>query len=368
MSNLTIALAAAGFETRVFCYGGGRCDVGEGSQVQYMYSKAPSMFLERLPKIGNLLRQLTQIAVIKKHGAMYDLIVPLGGPYKPSGEKKRVETVHSVGAEYLHPILEHPMVRTGISGIRELDNYVKDIANIYDYIMPITTYLSSMYRRNGRRKPIFLNPIIVNTAEFSFVKNAKFQSVRNLLYCGNLDHAREMELLVKSFSLVVKHKSDLKLRIVGGYSSIRKAHQKHSKLKSLCSKLGINDSVIFTGNISHSSVLKHYAGSDMFLLPRPYEAYSLAGFPSKLGEYLASGKPVVTTGTGDIPMYLEDGHTAYIVDMDNESAFSEKIATAIEDDRSNEIGAAGAEAAEKYFSIQATTRRISNFFVNTLCM
>jgi glycosyltransferase involved in cell wall biosynthesis len=260
------------------------------------------------------------------------------------------------------------MVRTGISGIRELDNYVKDIANIYDYIMPITTYLSSMYRRNGRRKPIFLNPIIVNTAEFSFVKNAKFQSVRNLLYCGNLDHAREMELLVKSFSLVVKHKSDLKLRIVGGYSSIRKAHQKHSKLKSLCSKLGINDSVIFTGNISHSSVLKHYAGSDMFLLPRPYEAYSLAGFPSKLGEYLASGKPVVTTGTGDIPMYLEDGHTAYIVDMDNESAFSEKIATAIEDDRSNEIGAAGAEAAEKYFSIQATTRRISNFFVNTLCM
>jgi glycosyltransferase involved in cell wall biosynthesis len=37
-----------------------------------------------------------------------------------------------------------------------------------------------------------------------------------------------------------------------------------------------------------------------------------AGFSTKLGEYLASGNPVVAAGVGDIPLYLKDRENAFV--------------------------------------------------------
>ena len=48
-------------------------------------------------------------------------------------------------------------------------------------------------------------------------------------------------------------------------------------------------------------------------LPRPAGSFSQAGLPTKVAEYLASGRPVVVTAVGDLPLYLRDGVDAYLV-------------------------------------------------------
>ena len=48
------------------------------------------------------------------------------------------------------------------------------------------------------------------------------------------------------------------------------------------------------------------------LIPLFDDVRSTARFPTKIGEYLASGRPIVTTAVGEMPRYFEDGVTAFI--------------------------------------------------------
>jgi glycosyltransferase involved in cell wall biosynthesis len=109
--------------------------------------------------------------------------------------------------------------------------------------------------------------------------------------------------------------------------------------------------------------MKRYSFADAFLLPRPFRPYSKAGFPSKLGEYLLAGKPVISTATGDIPLYLEDGVSAYLVENDSSEAFSDKILRCVKDSDSLKVGMMGREVALDSFSIEATSKRLRSFFM-----
>ena len=50
-----------------------------------------------------------------------------------------------------------------------------------------------------------------------------------------------------------------------------------------------------------------------FALPREDALFSRAGFATKLGEYLASGRPVIASATGDVELYLKDDVDAFLV-------------------------------------------------------
>ena len=53
--------------------------------------------------------------------------------------------------------------------------------------------------------------------------------------------------------------------------------------------------------------------------------YISGGFPTKLGEYLLSGVPVVATKAGEISNFLEDGINSYLCEVDNWEDISEKL-------------------------------------------
>jgi glycosyltransferase involved in cell wall biosynthesis len=46
-------------------------------------------------------------------------------------------------------------------------------------------------------------------------------------------------------------------------------------------------------------------------LPRPSSEQAHYGFPTKLGEYLATGNPVCCTKVGEIDTYLKDRYSVY---------------------------------------------------------
>jgi len=52
---------------------------------------------------------------------------------------------------------------------------------------------------------------------------------------------------------------------------------------------------------------------------------SIARFPTKIGEYLAAARPVVTSSIGEVARYLEDATTAYLAAPGDAPAFGRKI-------------------------------------------
>ncbi|MPM46242.1 GDP-mannose-dependent alpha-(1-6)-phosphatidylinositol monomannoside mannosyltransferase [bioreactor metagenome] len=100
--------------------------------------------------------------------------------------------------------------------------------------------------------------------------------------------------------------SEIKLLIVGkeGY------FEENVKLAKFC---GVADRVIFPGMIPYSQVPKYISAMDICIIPFKKGGVSENALPLKLFEYLACGKPVVSSelegvkkAVGNLVMYAKD--------------------------------------------------------------
>ncbi|MEO7835038.1 MAG: glycosyltransferase family 4 protein, partial [Ginsengibacter sp.] len=112
------------------------------------------------------------------------------------------------------------------------------------------------------------------------------------------------------------------------------------------------DIISFLGRKTAKEIPKILCDSDILVLARPDNNQAKAGFPTKLGEYLASGKPVVITDTGEVSRYLSNNISAYLARPDDVKDFAEKILFALSDQNASKIGRKGFEIAKENFNYQ----------------
>jgi glycosyltransferase involved in cell wall biosynthesis len=88
----------------------------------------------------------------------------------------------------------------------------------------------------------------------------------------------------------------------------------------------------------------------MLVFTRPSSLQADYGFSTKLGEYLATGRPVIATRTGEVEKYLKDGQNAFICDP-NENSIAEKICAISENySLALKVGEEGRQCALRYFN------------------
>lgn len=361
--NIASAFSFAGIPATVAYLWHGKRPLKKCSDnVRYIALPSSFSWMMGVPKLRSTILPMIIRKYIKQEGCKHSLVAPLESPYTLDREKDKVESVKQSGAKYLFTILEHPRRNAGTDIESKYQEYMRSTANLYDIVMPITTKIRDTYIEYGRTKPILLNPIVVDITRYKLMKNTDSKRLNKFLYCGNLCHQEEMTILFKEFSLVSQEYPEARLEVIGGGHSDKSTKHLLKQYREVCREYRILNSVKFTGTLLHKDVLERYEKADAFLLPRPFREYSSAGFPTKLGEYLACGKPVIAYGTGDLPLYLEDGDSAYLVMDDSPGKFAEKVMYAIEDNSSENVGRRGAEVAAQSFSIHATANRIRRFF------
>jgi len=121
------------------------------------------------------------------------------------------------------------------------------------------------------------------------------------------------------------------------------------------------DRVVFTGLLSRVEVGEWLRRSYCLALSRPDNKQARYGFPTKLGEYLASGKPVVVTSVGDIPLYLIDNHDSFICHPDDPREFAHKLHMCLSDElRASSVGDNGYKLAQTIFSPQIGVKVLIN--------
>ena len=87
----------------------------------------------------------------------------------------------------------------------------------------------------------------------------------------------------------------------------------------------LDERVVPVGYVARDELLELYAQSRALLIPLFADDQSRARFPSKIGEYLAAARPVVTTHVGEIDRFLTDGVTAYVSAPGDPAAYGESI-------------------------------------------
>ena len=205
-------------------------------------------------------------------------------------------------------------------------------------------------------------PVIVDTDEFKPTRPVSGPQPRIVMYSGGLDHAKDGVInLLEAFRLVAAEVPDCHLTLVGDAPTGTRVPQ----FRAVAEKLEISDRVTFTGRVTRHEMPRYLAQASVLVLARPQSSQAEAGMPTKVAEYLASGVPTVLTRTGDMPGFLEDGVSAYLVPPGDVPALAAAVRhVLLNSEEGAAVGDRGRQVALDYFDYRVVGASIAAFIAD----
>ena len=234
------------------------------------------------------------------------------------------------------------------------DHYIRCTTQCADGIWVLSEHLADYWVSHGfPRANIMLNPPAVRRIAFDQTGEPVPYSAT---YVGNLQH-REIDYLLDISQDVKSRLPEYHLTIYGDTTDKRRA-----ELLQDIDERGLASTITVRPPVMPAEVPRILSTSWALVLPRSTGEFSTAGFPNKLGEYLASGRPVVVTGVGDIPKYLEDRRSALLVEPDRCEEFASALVEVLSDRTLAEsVGTGGRQVAKDLLASEAVAGKILAF-------
>ncbi len=255
-------------------------------------------------------------------------------------------------------ITEHPSILDGgkVTAIAENQKY--KVAKKLDKLFVISTALKNLFISKGvKASTVEIVNMIVDSSRFNV--NSTNSGEKYIAYCGNASNNKDgVDKLIKAFKIVSISHPNVKLYIIGKAPSKRI----DGGNLQLAKELGLMDKIVFTGLVPAEEIPQMLKDAEVLVLNRPDSVQAKYGFPTKLGEYLLTGNPVVVTKVGDIPKFLKDGVSALLASPFDDQEFASKICWLLDNPSSAvEIGKKGKDVALRYFdSLVESTKIIAN--------
>ena len=225
-------------------------------------------------------------------------------------------------------------------GIRGKVNYVKNriaLRKIFvkmKNILAISSLLDDYYRSRGCHTVTV--PTIIDMNEYEGVIGASRISDGKLriAYAGNPGRKDYISNAIKAYEfLSEEEREQLELHFFG---------PRNEQLY----RLGISadflkkyrNNIFCHGRIPYEEVKGKIAAADFTVLLRPDKRYANAGFPTKVGESMACGTPVIANITSDLGKYILDGKTGIVCRDETAEACAEafrRVLALTEEERFN---------------------------------
>lgn len=247
-------------------------------------------------------------------------------------------------------------------GVTRLDRWRKrmfcrHVTRFADGVIPISRFITERVSEQalalGRKVPSLHVPILVDAEESFEEETIPFMDGPFLLFSGSAAYRETIDFILRAFQQIVSGGTPLKLVITGmpGGSS--------REVGVRAGEMGLAEHVVLPGFISRNALLTAYRRAEALLVPLFGDARSQARCPTKLGEYLMSGRPVVTTATGEIPSLLADRWNAFLSPPDSVEGYAEAVMAALADpDRARRVGEAGRHLASVQLDYRVHGRRL----------
>ncbi|WP_436525463.1 glycosyltransferase family 4 protein [Actinoplanes sp. HUAS TT8] len=141
------------------------------------------------------------------------------------------------------------------------------------------------------------------------------------------------------------------LEVAGSGSAEQDYHE-------LARQLGITERVTFSGYLSGEKLAEAYRRARVLCLPTHFDNY-----PTVIVEAMATGRPVVATRVGAIPMFVTEGGTGLLNEPGDIDALTTSLNTVLTDyTLASRLGAAGSEFVAANLSWQRQSDRTVEVF------
>lgn len=257
---------------------------------------------------------------------------------------------------------ELPIVHRGDSLLAKctLPLYVRLVYPLFDGIIVISDYLEEYFTRATNGKTAILQvPILVDPACVAELADCDYDPEgHRVLYTGGLSERKDgVGSLVSAFPTVLRDCPEALLVVVGPNDSADAV-----RWREFVQSRGLEDRIMFAGCMTRSAVFGELRRASVLVLPRPDSPQARAGMPTKLAEYLMSGRPVVLTRVGQQAKVLADGVSASFVEAGDSAALARAVVALLQDrDSADAMGRRGREVASREFDDVRHGKRIAAF-------
>jgi glycosyltransferase involved in cell wall biosynthesis len=228
-----------------------------------------------------------------------------------------------------------------------------------DLVAVMTKTLIEHYQQLANQKARFLHlPMTVNINRFkelhSYPKGLKKPYIA---YTGTFNNKKDgVDILIKAFAKLADQYKEHTLYLAGYY------HYDMSVNEQLVKSLGLEDRIVNVGALTKDEVPGFLQHASLLVMARPDSRQAKGGFPTKLGEYLATGNPVCVTKVGEIYDYLVNNQSAYFAEPGNVDSFAEAMKRALSNPEcSRLVGLNGKRIAETIFDTNVQAKRLLEF-------
>ncbi len=299
---------AAGYETDVLCdYIEGDVEISEYGTV-FNVSDGPYVGLR---KLLNLPRDFSKKLNQLLHENQYDYVVARS-MFDRFGRVVDVALKHNV------PVILESCEWYDVRGFRkgrfdiryhQFCRFFKFLDKKADGVIAISRLLEEHYKSKGMHTVRI--PGIHDVEKLPYRIGIDDDTQLKLIFGGNIFGGKEQfsQLLEAIYQMKAENK-DVFLHMYGS-SEQEVLDSLDDQLKKKCFEL--SNAIIFHGRVPQAEMAQACLDCDLGVFFRPDRRSSHAGFPTKLGEYLSAGTPVMTNDTGDISLVLKDGENGFLL-------------------------------------------------------
>lgn len=224
---------------------------------------------------------------------------------------------------------------------------------LVDLVFPISEFLISHLKNVAPGKKYLKIPILADFGETGFDGNSEGQ--KYFLFCGALSYIEVVKFIVDSFCLLNNDAVFLYLVVNGN-------KEQKDKLEDYLQLHSQKDKIKIFSNVDQDKLDAYYKNATGLLIPLRPTIQDEARFPHKVGEYLASGNPVVSTNYGEVKHYFTDGENMLIAESYDTRSFADKMQFILDNiPEAKKIGERGREMALKNFDYRLYGEKIIGF-------
>lgn len=228
--------------------------------------------------------------------------------------------------------------------------FEKRITLFCNAVVVLSSYLEKLFNERTAGKIPVVN-IPVSTVISEDVRDSpKSSSTIRICYSGSFGHKDGLNTLIEAFKIFNKKFPDSELLLSGMGNNPEKivAAAAHPKIK-------------YAGYLNDKDYTRFISSADILCMTRVGSGYANAGFPFKLGEFLATGNPVITTNVSDVSVYLENYKDCIIVTPENINEVAQALEFYVDNpEKAITMGQNGREKAKKYFNYEKNGEKLLN--------
>lgn len=203
---------------------------------------------------------------------------------------------------------------------------------------------------------IFLLPMSVDISRFPV--NFSRRREKYFFYCCGSTWERDGAIdFISAFDIFCQTRDDFELWMAG---ELQLGVPYHNKVKSLIENAAFSRHMKLLGRLAPDCIPSLLMNATAAVMS-PSRDYDSGGFPTKLGEYLAAGVPVICTAVSEIPKYLTRSNS-YIVAPGDVKALSKAMLEIVDHpDNAVNVAAAGRQTAERFFTVGNYAKDFASF-------